>query len=315
MKDIMKNPLVSVVVVTYNSSKYVLETLESVKNQTYFCIELIVTDDCSTDDTVAICSKWIEKNSARFIRTKLIASERNTGISANRNRGNFAAQGTWIKHVDGDDRLLPSCVEDYVKYVVKHPTKNMVFSPLKVFGEGDLKKWKRLLYTNFKYAFSLNPRNFRILLCKICLFPAPSLFINAEYFRSVGGYDESIRDLEDWPFWVRTAFNGAHFAYIETLEVEYRISASSLSQSIDGVSPRYREAMRQIEKKTIGFMKQISWLYALEGLLAYKKKYERNVFWNIVSYLRPLNPYFWKARKLYKAYTTPPPYSDKDLSN
>jgi len=53
--------LVSVVVVTYNSSKYVEETLESIKNQTYPNIELIVTDDCSTDSTVDIVMNWEEK--------------------------------------------------------------------------------------------------------------------------------------------------------------------------------------------------------------------------------------------------------------
>ena len=294
--------LVSVIVVTYNSSKYVLETLESVKNQTYSNIELVITDDCSTDDTVAVCTEWIEKNRLRFVAVQIITSVVNTGITANRNRGGFAAHGKWIKHVDGDDKLFPSCVEDYVKYITDNPSKNIVFSPLRVFGEGDLEKWGKLLRTNFKYAFSLNPRDFKILLCKICLFPAPSLFINAEYFRNVGGYDESIRDLEDWPFWIKTAFNGAQFAYLETPEVYYRISPSSLSQSVNGVSPRYREAMRQIEKKTLGYMRKISWLYAMEGFLAYKKKYEPNRFWHLMSYLRPLNPYFWKARKLYQRY-------------
>lgn len=296
------NPLISIVVVTYNVSKYVLETLESIKEQTYNNIELIITDDCSTDKTVEICSEWLEKNSSHFKNARLITSSVNTGITANRNRGNLAATGVWIKHVDGDDKLLPSCVEDYVKYVTENPTKNIVFSPLSVFGEGDLDKWRTLLHSNFEYAFSLSPRDFKILLCKICLFPAPSLFINAEYFREVGGYDESIRDLEDWPFWVKTAFNGAQFAYIETPEVDYRISTSSLSQSVGGVSPRYQEALRQVEKKTIGYMKQISWLYAAEGFLAYKKKYESNVFWRILSYIRPLNPYFWKARKMYMEY-------------
>lgn len=295
-------PLVSIVVVTYNSSKYVLEALDSVQEQTYSNLELIITDDSSTDNTVAICEKWIETHKMRFRDVRLLTSNSNTGITANRNRGNFAAHGTWIKHVDGDDKLLPSCVEDYVRFVSANPSINIVFSPLKVFGEGDLKKWRRLLRTNFEYAFSLSPRDFKILLCKVCLFPAPSLFINAEYFKKVEGYDESIRNLEDWPFWVRSAFNGAHFAYIETPEVDYRISEASLSQGLGDSGNRYKEALRMVEKKTLYYMKQISWLYHLEGLITYKNKYEQNLFWRLMAYLRPLNPYFWKARKLYKGY-------------
>ena len=52
-------PLVSVVVITYNSAKFVIETLESVKSQTYKNIELIISDDCSTDDTVERCRLWL----------------------------------------------------------------------------------------------------------------------------------------------------------------------------------------------------------------------------------------------------------------
>lgn len=295
-------PLVSVVVVTYNSEKFVFDTLESVKGQTYQNIELIITDDSSTDNTVAICTKWIAENKARFTDVRLITSDYNTGITANRNRGFYAAKGKWIKHVDGDDKLFPHCIKDYVEHVFNNPNKNIVFSPLNVFGKGDLDRWNRLLYTNFKYIFSLKPRDLKTLLCKISLFPAPSLFINAEFFRRIGGFDESIRDLEDWPFWVKASFNGAHFDYIETAEVNYRISSSSLSQSINGVNPRYREAIKQIEKKNISYMKKISLLYALEGFIAYKNKYEAKLLWTIISYLRPLNPYFWKARFLYKNY-------------
>ena len=85
----MKNtlqPLVSIVIITYKSSAYVLETLESAKAQTYRNIELIVTDDCSPDNTVEICKDWIENNKDCFVRTELITVPENTGISLNCNR-------------------------------------------------------------------------------------------------------------------------------------------------------------------------------------------------------------------------------------
>jgi alpha-1,3-rhamnosyltransferase len=74
------NPLVSIVVITYNSSSYVIETLESIKAQTYQNIELIVSDDCSKDKTVDVCKKWIEKNKQRFVRTELITIEKRNRI-------------------------------------------------------------------------------------------------------------------------------------------------------------------------------------------------------------------------------------------
>ena len=88
-----ENDLVSIVVITYNSSKYVLETLESAKAQTYQNIELIITDDCSTDNTVAVCKEWLEKNEDRFVKAELVTSPCNTGVPANLNRGVKKAQG------------------------------------------------------------------------------------------------------------------------------------------------------------------------------------------------------------------------------
>ena len=73
-------PLVSVPVITYNSSKTVLETLDSIYNQTYQNLELIVSDDCSTDNTVGICREWIEAHKKRFVRTELLTVEKNTGV-------------------------------------------------------------------------------------------------------------------------------------------------------------------------------------------------------------------------------------------
>ncbi|GAB1452027.1 hypothetical protein MASR2M47_20830 [Draconibacterium sp.] len=106
-----QNPLVSIVVITYNSSKFILDTLESAKEQTYQNLELIITDDCSTDNTIEICQNWIEKNSYRFVNTELITVEKNTGTAPNANRGLKVSKGEWIKFIAGDDFLLTNCID------------------------------------------------------------------------------------------------------------------------------------------------------------------------------------------------------------
>lgn len=83
------NPLVSVVVITYNSMLYVQKTLESILAQSYSNLEIIISDDASSDETVTFCSQWLQKNGNRFKRTRVVTLSVNTGIPANANRRRY----------------------------------------------------------------------------------------------------------------------------------------------------------------------------------------------------------------------------------
>jgi alpha-1,3-rhamnosyltransferase len=98
-----KKPLVSIIVITYNSGRYVLETLNSIWYQTYEDMELVVSDDFSTDDTLVLCKKWIAAHKTRFTSCKIIESDENNGITKNCNRGLYASSGQWVKIIAGDD--------------------------------------------------------------------------------------------------------------------------------------------------------------------------------------------------------------------
>jgi alpha-1,3-rhamnosyltransferase len=131
----INNPLVSIIVVTYNSSEYVIETLESAKKQSYRNIELIITDDCSPDNTVEICRDWIEQNKERFVNAELISVEKNTGIAANCNRGIAKTKGEWIKLIAGDDLLCESCINDNLKFTNQHPNAKFITSKMQNINE------------------------------------------------------------------------------------------------------------------------------------------------------------------------------------
>ena len=88
-----ENPLVSVIVITYNSSNTVIETLDSIAAQTYKDIELIISDDCSKDDTVKRIKLWIEEHKDFFVNCRIITTEENTGTVKNLNRGVKASKG------------------------------------------------------------------------------------------------------------------------------------------------------------------------------------------------------------------------------
>ena len=194
------NPLVSIIVVTYNSSKYVLETLVSAKAQTYKNIELIITDDGSTDTTVEICKEWVSEHKGRFIAAKCITIENNTGIAPNCNRGLKEAKGEWIMFVAGDDILMDSCIERNMAFVKNSPHA-FFFSKMKFTKKNDK------LTDHFNKGFQLlntKKNQLRVLLRHNYL-TAPTAFIKREALVHLGGFDERFPMLDDYPMWVKAA--------------------------------------------------------------------------------------------------------------
>lgn len=96
----MSSPLISVIVPIYNVEKYLNKCIESIVNQTYKNLEIILVDDGSPDGSPAICDKWAEKDS----RIKVI-HKKNGGVSTARNAGLDYASGDYIGFVDGDDYI------------------------------------------------------------------------------------------------------------------------------------------------------------------------------------------------------------------
>lgn len=224
-------PLVSVSVVTYNSSKTVVETLNSIFNQTYQKLELIVSDDCSTDNTVEICREWIDAHKERFERAELLMVEKNTGVAANMNRAADACRGEWVKDIAGDDVLLPDCVETYVDYVQENPEAVCVFANVDVFGgsEGDRKYWEDYFSIEQEFFTWSNEEQYDYLTLIGNHIPAATAFYNRGKFVELGvRNDERTPFLEDRPKWITLLKEGVHFDYINKVTAKYRLSDSSL---------------------------------------------------------------------------------------
>ena len=153
MKHSIK-PTVSVVVMTYQSSKFILETLVSIKHQTWEDIELIISDDASTDNTVKLCYDFMEKNRDRFTNIKVLVSEKNKGIPANYNQGIKAASGKWIKFVDADDVLLENCIKDNIEYANQNPNACFIASDVIEIDVNSNIIRKQVLYSGMQYMMS-----------------------------------------------------------------------------------------------------------------------------------------------------------------
>lgn len=231
------NPLVSIIVITYNSAKYVLETLESAKTQTYRNIELIITDDFSTDDTVTICENWLEENKDYFKRTKLITVEKNTGIPANCNRGLYNSKGEWIKVIAGDDALMNDCIKDNTDFVGSDPAIAFCFSLMNSY-ENNFEAENLILEDRNRIAFlsnfsKLNNKFQLKIIEKTSTITAPATFINRIELIKLGGFDESFTFIEDWTTWYRWSKNGNKFYFLPKKTVKYRVHKESVTNKLE----------------------------------------------------------------------------------
>ena len=230
------NPLVSVIISTYNSSSYILETLESVLVQTWNELELIITDDNSKDDTLDKCRIWINENGHRFSRVEIISSDKNTGVSANANRGLKSAKGDWIKFLGADDTLESRCIEDNMEWIGLHPEVKVLFSRIRNFSDTfspsnmidtvpDVPYNPEGILAPYRDATS----QYRMLLTSDRIHFTPSVFINREVLASVGGFNEDFRMFEDYPLWLELTRNGYKLYFMEKVTVNYRRHSGAIN--------------------------------------------------------------------------------------
>lgn len=114
------NDLVSIIMPSYNTAKFIGQTIKSVLAQTYTNWELIIVDDCSTDNTDKVVSSFLYDNRIRYYKNKV-----NSGAAVSRNRALKKANGKWIAFLDSDDLWMPEKLMWQIKFMNKH---NFYFS-------------------------------------------------------------------------------------------------------------------------------------------------------------------------------------------
>ena len=181
-----KESLISVVIPTYNRANTILQSVNSVLNQTYKNIELIVVDDCSTDDTEKIIA-GIQDSRVKFYRL-----EKNSGACTARNLGIEKASGKYIAFNDSDDKWLPEKLEKQLSFLLENNCDITVCS-MNVFEEVTEKK----MYV-FPDSAKLNGKkiSFNELLKYNCT-STQLIFGKEECFKN-NLFDSSMPRFQDW---------------------------------------------------------------------------------------------------------------------
>ena len=149
----MVDGLVSVIMPSWNTSNFIAESIQSVINQTYENWELIIVDDCSTDNTDDVVAKFTDK------RIRYFKNEKNSGAALSRNRALREARGEWIAFLDSDDLWNPDKLEHQINFMNEHGYTlsyteyekiDEGSKPLQIYVSGPEKVNKRKMY-NYDY--------------------------------------------------------------------------------------------------------------------------------------------------------------------
>lgn len=128
----MKNPKISVIVSVYNTEKYIEKCLDSLLNQTYSNIEIVVINDCSTDGSLKILKKYAKK----YDNIILIENKENKGLSYSRNVGLEKATGKYIGYIDSDDYVDSTYYEQMMKAIKKEKSEIAIADMKIVYEDG-----------------------------------------------------------------------------------------------------------------------------------------------------------------------------------
>ncbi|MDD4777210.1 MAG: glycosyltransferase [Fermentimonas sp.] len=291
-----KTPLVSIVLITYNSSGYVLETLESVKAQTWRNIELIVSDDGSTDHTIELCSDWLDKNRGHFYNAELITVPHNTGIPSNCNRGLRAAKGDWVKTISGDDILLENCISDNLTYADLFSDASFIISDVQEIDEKG--EFLRTVTTSegVKYfaGISSSKKQLKAYIRWPVFLNVPTFFCKRDVIERIGFCDEEFSIYEDTTMVIRMMEKGIKLYYMEKPTVAYRIHQNSVSRSDKMNDRREKEAYRIFLKyraKHLNIFNPLDLSVYYECWLRFK--YKGSYGFKGDTFLRKLSFFYW----------------------
>lgn len=189
-RNAKNSPLVSVIIPCYNTEKYVESAVRSIMSQTYKNLEIIITDDCSTDGTFSILQKLAAEDS----RIKLYKNETNLKIVKTLNNMISQANGKYIARMDADDVSLPERIEKQVDFLEKH--KDYGFCGTNVFyinENGEKFRVSHLPITAEENSFCLGFYS---------SFIHPAVLVRSEIYKE-NLYNENFLYAEDYELWVR----------------------------------------------------------------------------------------------------------------
>lgn len=270
----MPNPLVSVIIPTFNREFFIKDAIDSVLNQTFQDFEIVVIDDGSTDNTKDIIDGYNDYRIHYFY-------QKNRGLNPARNAGIKNSRGNYIAFLDSDDIWEPDKLEKQVEILNQKPEIGLVYCGSSLIDEnknfigkrplitykGDV--FKKLVMYNFLYNGSV------VLFRKSCI-------------EKVGLFDETITRMTDWEFYLRFS---VYFKYwgIDEYLIKYRVHKKTMSNDFELFeNSGFKILNRVFQMKDIEtrHLRLVNMAYAMRYRYIGRRHFENNLFEKARNYFK-----------------------------
>lgn len=280
-----ENMKISIITASYNYENYIKETIQSVLSQTYNDWEMIIVDDCSTDNSVNVIKSYNDE------RIKLFVNEKNLGLKETLKRGIKEATSDWIVFLESDDVLSPDYLAKKVEIAQKYNDINLIFNDCEFFGDEErvktfeyaLKKTRSLLQNQGypkKMFYDFYQSNKIFTFSSVMAKRSDLLKVN---------FNAKLDYLIDWHLWIQLSSLGK-FYYLSEKLTKWRLHNNSYINSSTQKSPVDLQAASYIEvfksKKDISILLFI----LISHPLWYVRKYKRELRQKLISYKRKAFP-------------------------
>lgn len=281
-------PLVSVLVPSYNHEKYIVACLESIKDSSHKRLELIVSDDCSPDRTYEVAEAWARQNAERFERVVIVRQEVNLRIVKNLQFLFDNAQGEYLAYLASDDMLTASSIADRLEVLERNNDVDAVFGDTQVISESGGILQERALDALAAKSYSSKKLLCRALLRFWCGAGPVTMLRKTSVLEggSLGRLPDDIL-YEDRYIYVRLAARGK-LRFIDRVVAKYRILDNSQCRSPEFSKVAYPGLLRS-DQRNIHLLRGLEKLYL--AMLMEKWKVEIN---KDGSPLYQLKKQFWR---------------------
>lgn len=274
-KRLKNKPLISVIIPCFNQGEFVNEAIDSVLNQTYKNVEIIIINDGSTDPKTIEIFKNLKRPKTILIKT------RNQGLAATRNLGFKKAKGDFIQFLDADDLLEPTKFEEQLKIFSENDDIDICISSYVIYKESE----KTILKKHLDINIDVHPlRDFLYRWQREISFPPHCALFKKNVWLDSEPFVSSFKAIEDWIMWVDCAYRDKKFIVLDKELVLYRIHDNNMSSKRDYmlywvslaiayISEHYldSEEIVEFENETQKYIKHLIEIYYLNEIIECKE--------------------------------------------